>query len=309
MEKYMVNYAAFDFGSNSTRILIASVSNGKIDKIIKKHIVTRMAEGTSSSKVISQAAIKRVSEAVGIFFENIMTYKVEEVFAIGTSAMRDSVNSIEVKKIIEKDFGLDIEIISGIDEAKLTLAGALYGFDKSSSSILFDIGGGSTEVIYSDNQNIFPRSYQLGVVRITDEVLQSRPIVPKEEKKAMELIDALVSYDEGKYAISDSTDIIGTSGTFTSLAAISLGLGLHDSTKTHLHTLDKKWLESFYDGLKDLSPEEINNKYKSLDPGRATTITPGTLIAIQLMKIFKITKIVVSENDILEGLFLNKVLN
>ena len=238
-----------------------------------------------------------------------MTYKVEEVFAIGTSAMRDSINSLEVKKTIEKNFDINIEIISGIDEAKLTLAGALYGLDQSSSSILFDIGGGSTEVIYSDNQNIFPRSYQLGVVRITEEVLSSRPIVPNEEKKAVELIDALVSYDEDKYNISDSTDIIGTSGTFTSLASISLGLDLHDSTKTHLHTLDKKWLESFYHRLKNLNPEEIINKYPSLDPGRATTITPGALIAMQLMKIFKINKFVVSENDILEGLFLNKVLN
>jgi len=305
----MVNYAAFDFGSNSTRILIASASNGKINKIIKKDIVTKMAEGTSSSKSISIEATRRVCEAVEIFFETIMAYEVEDIFAIGTSAMRDSVNALEVKRTIEKDFDINIEIISGIDEAKLTLAGALYGLDQRSSSILFDIGGGSTEVVYSDNQNIFPRSYQLGVVRITEEVLKSRPVVPTEEKKAIELIGALVSYNEDKYTISDSTNVIGTAGTFTSLAAISLGLDNHDSTKTHLHTLDKIWIESFYYELKDLNPEEIINKYPSLDPGRATTITPGALIAIQLMKIFKINKLVVSENDILEGLFLNKVLN
>ena len=100
----MVNYAAFDFGSNSTRILIASASNGKINKIIKKDIVTKMAEGTSSSKSISIEATRRVCEAVEIFFETIMAYEVEDIFAIGTSAMRDSVNALEVKRTIEKDF-------------------------------------------------------------------------------------------------------------------------------------------------------------------------------------------------------------
>ena len=305
----MVNYAAFDFGSNSTRMLIASMSNGKINKIIKKNIVTKMAEGTSSSKSVSRQATRRVCDALEIFFEALTPYEIEDVFAIGTSAMRDSTNALEVKKTIEKDFDINIEIISGIDEAKLTLEGALYGLDRSSSSILFDIGGGSTEVVFSDTQNIFPISYQLGVIRITEEVLKSRPVVPIEEKKAIELIGTLVSYNEDKYAISDSTNIIGTAGTFTSLAAISLGLDNHDSTQTHLHTLEKNWLESFYYELKDLNTEEIVHKYPSLDPGRATTITPGTLIALQLMKIFKINKLVVSENDILEGLFLNKVLN
>ena len=86
----MVNYAALDFGSNSTRVLIASVENGEINKIRKKHIVTKMAEGIPSSGDISENALTRVTEAVSFFFEEINKHEVRGIFAVGTSAMRDS---------------------------------------------------------------------------------------------------------------------------------------------------------------------------------------------------------------------------
>ena len=76
-----------------------------------------------------------------------------------------------------------------------------------------------------------------------------------------------------------------------------------------LHTIEKEWLKEFYYKLRKLNPEEIINQYSCLDPARSTTITPGVLIALKLMENFKINKLVISENDILEGLILNKVLN
>ena len=305
----MVNYAALDFGSNSTRSLITSVENGEINKIGKKHIVTKMAEGTSSSGNISKNAIARVTEAVSLLFEEINKYKVRSIYAVGTSAMRDSNNFLEVKKTIKEKFNLDIEVISGIEEAKLTLDGALYGFSEDQNTILFDIGGGSTEVIYRDQQMLSPISYQLGVVRISEEVLPSRPVVDAEEEKAVELIDSLILKDGMDFSTFDFTHAIGTAGTFTSIAAISLELDTHDHKKTHLHTIEKDWLKEFYYKLRELSPEEIINNYSCLDPARSTTITPGVLIAVKLMENFKINKLVISENDILEGLILNKVLN
>ena len=189
----MVNYAALDFGSNSTRVLIASVENGELNKISKKHIVTKMAEGISSSGDISENALTRVTEAVSIFFEEINKHEVGDTFAVGTSAMRDSKNSLEIKKYIKEKFNLDIEVISGTEEAKLTLDGALYDFPEDQRTILFDIGGGSTEVIYRDQQTVSSTSYQLGVVRISEEALPSRPVVDVEEKRAVELIDSLLS--------------------------------------------------------------------------------------------------------------------
>ncbi len=305
----MVNYAALDFGSNSTRSLITSVENGEINKIGKKHIVTKMAEGTSSSGNISKSAIARVTEAVSILLEEINKYEVRSIYAVGTSAMRDSNNFLEVKKTIKEKFNLDIEVISGIEEAKLTLEGALYGFSEDQNTILFDIGGGSTEVIYRDQQMLSPISYQLGVVRISEEVLPSRPVVDAEEERAVELIDSLILKDGMDFSTFDFTHAIGTAGTFTSLAAISLGLETYDNEKTHLHTIEKDWLKEFYYKLRKLNPEEIINQYSCLDPARSTTITPGVLIAVKLMENFKINKLVISENDILEGLILNKVLN
>ena len=305
----MVNYAALDFGSNSTRVLIVSVENGEINKISKKHIVTKMAEGTSYSGNISKNAIVRVTEAVSIFFEEMNKHEPRSIYAVGTSAMRDSKNSLEVKESIRDNFNLDIEIISGTEEAKLTLEGALYGFPEDQNTILFDIGGGSTEVIFRDQQTVSATSYQLGVVRISEEALPSRPVAEIEEERAVELIDSLIIKDGMDFNIFDFTYAIGTAGTFTSIAAISLGLHTHDPKKTHLHTIEKDWLKELYSKLRKLNPEEIINKYSCLDPARATTITPGVLIAIKLMENFKINKLVISENDILEGLILNKVLN
>lgn len=305
----MVNYAALDFGSNSTRVLIASVDNGEINKIRKRHIVTKMAEGIPSSGDISENALTRVTEAVSIFFEEINKHEVGGIFSVGTSAMRDSKNSLEIKKYIKEKFNLDIEVISGTEEAKLTLDGALYDFPEDQRTILFDIGGGSTEVIYKDQQTVSSASYQLGVVRISEEALPSRPVVDMEEKRAVELIDSLILKDGVNFSSFDFTQAIGTAGTFTSLAAISLGLETYDNEKTHLHTIEKDWLKEFYYKLRKLNPEEIINQYSCLDPARSTTITPGVLIALKLMENFKINKLVISENDILEGLILNKVLN
>ena len=305
----MVNYVALDFGSNSTRVLIASVKNGEINKIYKKHIVTKMAEETSSSGRISKNAISRVMDALSFFFKEISRHEVSEIYAIGTSAMRDSENSLEIREVINEQFNVDVEIISGSEEAKLTLDGALCGFEENLKTILFDIGGGSTEVIYTDQKNVSPISYQLGVVRMSENVFPSRPVSEKEESRAVELINSLISIDDMEFSITDTTSAIGTAGTFTSLAAISLRLDIYDPEKTHLHTIEKSWLREFYYELRSLSPEEIINKYSCLDPARATTITPGALIALQLMEIFKINKLVISENDILEGLILNKVLN
>ena len=304
----MVNYAAIDFGSNSTRVLVASLESNKIKKKLKKHIVTRMAEGLPGSKLISKRAIERVNDAVKNLIEDLSVFEVESIFAIGTSAMRESTNFDDVVKIIKDNFDINIEIISGEQEARLSYLGAFYEIEKSSSSILFDIGGGSTEVTYSQGNKIFPYSYKIGVVTITEEVFPSRPVGDAEEKAAIELIRSRITNNiESLY--SDTTLAIGTAGTFTSLGAISLGLTSYDARKVHMHEINKSWLDEFYSKLRYLNPDQIIDHYPGIDPARSTTITPGTLIAKELMEIYKINNLLVSENDILEGLILNKVLN
>ena len=305
----MVNYAAIDFGSNSTRILIASVENKIIEKKLKTHIVTRMAEGLLTSNSISSDAIKRVHDAMEIFEKELNSFEIESIFAIGTSAMRDSNNALNVIEMIRNNFNINIEVISGEKEARLTHLGALHELDQSSSSILFDIGGGSTEVIFSKDNRIIPFSYQIGVVRMTEEVLHSRPVDDIQEKAAVEIIKSRIHREEQADFLSDEVVAIGTAGTFTSLGAISLGLTSYDSNKVHMHKLNKSWLSELYSKLRQLDVEGIINEYPGIDPARSTTITPGALIARELMEIYEINNLVVSENDILEGLILNKVLN
>ena len=305
----MVNYAAVDFGSNSTRILIASVENKKIEKKLKKHIVTRMAEGLLTSNSISSNAIQGVHSAMETFQQDFNRFEIESIFAIGTSAMRDSSNALNVVEMIKNDFNINIEIISGEEEAMLTHSGALYELNQSSSSVLFDIGGGSTEIIFAKDNMVVPYSYQIGVVRMTEEILRSRPVDEIQEKVAVEIIKSRIQKEEQADFLSDEVIAIGTAGTFTSLGAISLGLTSYDSKKVHMHKLTKSWLSEIYSKLRLLDVEEIINEYPGIDPARSTTITPGALIARELMEIYEINNLVISENDILEGLILNKILN
>ena len=151
----MVKVASIDLGSNSTRMLIADITNGTITTIYKEHQVTRMADKLSESKIISKEATKRVLKVLAGYVKTINKHNVENIQIVGTAALRDATNSEEITQLIEKKFGFEVDIVSGEEEGVLTSVGVLNSLGSLENFLIVDIGGRSTELIYDDDKIYF----------------------------------------------------------------------------------------------------------------------------------------------------------
>ena len=131
----MERWGAIDIGTNSVRILIGDVENGNIEYIIKEVRTTRLGEGLSLNGYLDSDAMDRTIVALSYFKELLNQYKVENVRVVATSACRDAVNGSEFANKISQCLGLDVDILSGRDEAAFEFAGAINDFSDIDSSI------------------------------------------------------------------------------------------------------------------------------------------------------------------------------
>ena len=298
----MVKVASIDLGSNSTRLLIADITNGTLTKIYKEHQVTRMADKLSESKIISKEATKRVLKVLAGYFKIINRNNIENIQIVGTAALRDATNSQEITQQIEKRFGYDVEIVSGEDEGVLTSIGVLNSLGSLDNFIIVDIGGRSTEFIYDFDKKIISTSLNIGVVSLSELFFNKLP--PSEEKvlSAVEYIKSNLFESN----IFNGRILIGVAGTFTSLASIFLEQTQFNEQEIHLTELKNMDVFEIYEELLNLNEPQIITKYKGLDPKRAKTIQAGILLAKEIISKYNVNSIKVSNSDILEGLILKK---
>ena len=298
----MVKVASIDLGSNSTRLLIADITNGTLTKIYKKHQVTRMADKLSESKIISKESTKRVLKVLAGYFKVIKRNNVENIQIVGTAALRDANNSQDITQLIEKKFGIEVEIVSGEEEGVLTSVGVLNTLGGLDNFLIVDIGGRSTEFIYDSDTRIVSKSINIGVVSLSELFFNNLP--PSEEK-----VLSAVEYIKNNLFESNIFNgrvLIGVAGTFTSLASIFLEQTQFNEQEIHLTELKNMDVFDIYEELLHLNEPQIITKYKGLDPKRAKTIQAGILLAKEIVSKYNVNSIKVSNSDILEGLILKK---
>ena len=298
----MVKIAALDLGSNSTRLLIADVSEEKFNTLERLHVVTKMAEGLEENGFISDEARKRVIKTLKIFLKQIKKHEVVDVFAVGTAAMRDSSNTDEFIDEIKRKLDIEVEIITGQQEGIITSLGVHHFMDNLQNYLIVDIGGRSTEFIYEDNKKVVSHSLDLGVVTLTEKYFSELPAnrenILKAEQEVIEKISNL--------KISNNKLLIGVSGTATSLGAIYLEQDRFNEDPIHNIEISQLELTNIKNIVQKLSEPEIITKFNGLDPKRAKTITSGIVILENIMKRYENPSIIISKNDILEGLILKK---
>ena len=298
----MVRVASIDLGSNSTRLLIADVTNGTLTTIYKEHQVTRMADKLSESKIISKEATKRVLKVLVSYFKNINKNKVENIQIVGTAALRDAKNSQEITQLIEKKFGFEVDIVSGEEEGVLTSVGVLNSLGSLENFLIVDIGGRSTEFIYDFDKKIVSKSLNVGVVSLSELFFNELPPPEKSVQLAQEyIVNNLLESNT-----FDGRLLIGVAGTFTSLASIFLEQTQFNEQEIHLTELKNMDVFDIYEELLHLNEPQIITKYKGLDPKRAKTIQAGILLAKEIISKYNVNSIKVSNSDILEGLILKK---
>ena len=298
----MVKIAALDLGSNSTRLLIADVSGEKFNTLERLHVVTKMAEGLEENGFISDEARKRVIKTLKTFLKKIKKHDVVEVFAVGTAAMRDSSNTDEFIDEIRRKLDIQVEIITGQQEGIITSLGVHHFIDNLQNYLIVDIGGRSTEFIYEDSNKVISHSLDLGVVTLTEkyftELPTNRDNIVKAEQEVMDKISNL--------QIPNGKLLIGVSGTATSLGAIHLKQDRFDEDAIHNIVISQLDLINIKNIVQKLSEPEIITKFNGVDPKRAKTITSGIVILENIMKRYENSSIIISKNDILEGLILKK---
>ncbi|MBL6763012.1 MAG: hypothetical protein ISQ16_03750, partial [Candidatus Actinomarina sp.] len=271
----MVKVASIDLGSNSTRMLIADITNGTITTIYKEHQVTRMADKLSESKIISKEATKRVLKVLAGYVKTINKNNVENIQIVGTAALRDATNSEEITQLIEKKFGFEVDIVSGEEEGVLTSVGVLNSLGSLENFLIVDIGGRSTELIYDYDKKIVSKSINIGVVSLSELFFDK---LPPPEKSVLLAREYIVSH-LFESNIFDGRLLVGVAGTFTSLASIFLEQTQFNEKEIHLTELKNEDVFEISNELLHLNEPQIITKYKGLDPKRAKTIQAGILLA------------------------------
>ena len=298
----MVKVASIDLGSNSTRLLIADISDGTISSIHKEHTVTRMGDNLTKTENISKESIKRVLKVLTKYFKTIDINGVENVQIVGTAALRDAKNSEEVIMQIQKKFDVEIDIVSGEEEGVLTSLGVLHSLEDIQNFLIVDIGGRSTEFIYDKNNKIISNSLDIGVVSLSELFFTELPPSNESVKRAIDVIDRTL-LDLSDF---ENRSFVGVAGTFTSLASIYLKQDRFNEEEIHLTEISDKDVFEINNSIMQMAEAQIITNFKGIDPKRAKTIQSGILLANQIISKYNVNSIKVSNSDILEGLILKK---
>jgi len=296
--------AVIDFGTNTARLLIGyRDSTGAIRPLLVKRWITRLGGGFSQNLGISREATERSSAALSDFAEEIRKHKASKVRAVATSAVRDAANGTAFCDEMYRKTGISLEVIDSREEGLLTLRGVLAGIDDSQGDFLvFDVGGGSTEYTLTRwRAPVFTESLPLGVVRLTEGKKEPGAM---EDKICRELAELKKKLARGGFlgAIERLT-LVGTAGTATTLAAISLKMTDYDYRLVNGHTLSLGEIQDIFRMLLPMSPEE-RLMVPGLEKGREDLIIAGILITVNTMETFGFRHLRVSDFGLLEGLLL-----
>lgn len=296
--------AVVDIGSNSTRLLVADVEDGRVQaELERRSTVTRLGQGVDANGSLSDEAMQRVYETLEDYRELIDEHGAQSAIAVLTSAVRDADNGNEFARTVRERYQLEPHILDGDEEARLTFVGATSERDAADTALtaVIDVGGGSTEVVLGTGHEArFHVSTQAGVVRQTERHIHSDPPTPDEldelREDVREILRAGVP-DEQRRGV---TRAIGVAGTATSLGAIAQKLEPYDPDKVHGYRVGRQECERILEELASV-PLEERRRVPGLHPDRAPTIVAGVIILLEVLDLFGLTELEVSEHDILRG--------
>ena len=271
--------AAVDLGTNSTRLLVAD-ANGTLEEVVRRLAITRLGEGVDERRRLLPVPIARVRNVLSEFRRELEALGAERTLCIATSAVRDAENGEAFLGEIEWSYGFTTRLLSGDEEAELTLRG--IGAVEA-GTLVVDIGGGSTEVQVAGTD--VRVSLDVGCVRLTE--------------RFGEDVDAIRQHVGGLLPREAApARAVGVAGTVTTLAALDLGLIEYDPERIHGHTLSRAAVAAQTARLAAMSLEE---RAEIIEPGRAPVIVAGAAILAEVLDFYGLDAITASERDILHG--------
>ncbi|TMK38105.1 MAG: Ppx/GppA family phosphatase [Actinobacteria bacterium] len=291
-----------DIGTNSTRLLVCDVGPAGVTDIERRSEVTRLGEQLEANGSLAERAVERVFAVLADYRQAIERHACQQAVAVLTSAARDAANGPWFTAEIERRFGLCARIISGDEEAQLTYLGAMSERSAAAGpAAVFDIGGGSTEVIVGrGRQPAFHVSMPIGVVRLTERHIHSDPPPPDEVRRLADDARGAVARLVPGSVREQVITAVAVAGTATSAAAMDLELEPYDHDRVHGHRLERGAVELLLARMAAI-PEAQRRQVPGLHPDRAPTIVAGLAILLELLGACGLESVEVSEHDILRG--------
>ena len=292
--------AAIDCGTNSVRLLVSIGGRTTVERLMR---ITRLGQGVDATGRLSDEAIERTVAVLREYREVIDRHGVERVRMTATSAARDAANRAEFFAAARDAIGVEPELLSGEEEGRLSFLGATADLDPSAGPFLVcDIGGGSTEFVFGTESAEQSISTDMGCVRMTEAWLHSDPPDPMELSQALSVIDIhLDDVVREMPQVAEAATFVGLAGTVSTAAAVELGLATYDREKIHHFVLTREAVE---DVFRTLATESLAERVENpgLEAERADVIVGGMCVLVMIMRRFGLSRCLVSEADILDGL-------
>ncbi len=294
--------ATIDIGTNSVLLLIAERRDGVLVPLLERATIARLGQNVDATRRLLPEAAERTLTCLASYAEQLRSFGVERLEAVGTSAMRDAAGGSEFIERAERLLGERPRVISGDEEAELTFHGALSGLDLDGPVSVFDVGGGSTEIItgHAGRAPSFTRakSLDIGSVRLFERHVRNDPPRPEELARACDDIRAALATVEPP---QPGNTLVGVAGTVTTLAAIELGLGDYDPARVHGSPLGRAGVAALAEKLAGLSLAE-RQALAGLEPKRADVIVVGAAIVREVLAWSGCSELVVSDRGVRWGL-------
>ena len=307
--------AAIDVGTNSTHMLVASVdvalSTFSIDLAEKSN--TRLGERDPDTGELTPEAMARGLESLRHFRELALSHQVEQVVVAATSAVREAPNGRDFLQRIKDELDLDVDLVSGPEEARLIYLGVLSGMPFGDRPhLVLDIGGGSTELILADGRDARAlTSTRVGAVRLQRDFVKDDPIPPHRRSFLQAFIqgslEPAVDKVHRRIKPGEKPVLVATSGTAMAIGALAASEDDRPPLKLHGYRVSKQRLNRVVDRIAVMTPEQRRG-LAAINDRRAEIIVPGSLILQTTMQMLDVDELVLSERALREGLIVDWML-
>ncbi len=297
--------ASMDIGTNTILLLVADVGQRKISPLLDIETVVRLGEGVHKNGILSKEAMERGLQTLSQYMDRCRAMKVQNIFAVGTSALREARNSAEFLTSVREKIDLSIDVISGEEEAQLSFLAVTRDLQRTGEPlIVVDVGGGRTEFILGKDERVREgASLPLGSVRFTEQFLNSDPVREEEwQKMKGKILESLVEIPHSQEPLS----MVAVGGTATTLASVEQRLEGFVAEKIHHFVLKKEALKDQLFLYRSKTIEE-RKKIPGLPAARVDVILAGATILYLAMEELRCPSVLISCHGVRYGLLYKKL--
>jgi exopolyphosphatase / guanosine-5'-triphosphate,3'-diphosphate pyrophosphatase len=298
--------ATVDMGTNSIRLLVGPPAGAGVAEVARDMVITRLGRGVDRTGRLDRNAVERTMDVLDRYVRRARALGAERIRVAATSAVRDVGDRRVLEDEVARIAGVRLEVLTGQDEARLSFLGATTALEVARPVVVFDIGGGSTELAAGADQVERAVSVDVGSVRITERVGPADP--PSDDDLAAMQRLASDGLAPAEQVVSPQTDqsLVGVAGTTTTVQALALGLDRYDAQAIHGTVLQASEARGVLDDLARMTVAQRRG-LPVMPPGREDVIVAGAVILLEILGRWRAPECVVSEHDILDGLAVEMV--